>query len=102
MFRRSEGRRSRHTAADMDMEKLVDKQTAEKTLLIDTELRERLYACVSELQPRDRMIVGLHLEAMTHRDISEVVGVSENHVGVLLHRLKPVLKKCITGEENDS
>lgn len=101
MFRRSEGRRSRQTAKELKIESLADDRSTEQTLRIDTELREKLYACVSQLQPRDRMIVSLHLEALSHREISEVVGVRESHVGVLLHRLKPVLKRCITGDKNE-
>lgn len=99
MHRRREGRRQRNIILDPAIDQETLKSEEDRGLRIDTELRKRLHDCVSQLQPRDRMIVSLHLEEMSHREIAKVIGIGESHVGVLLHRLKPILKKCITGEK---
>ena len=97
MFRRSQGRQKRHLKPSAEVEKLAAREPLEPEF--DEEVRKKLYYCVSRLQSRYRMVVSLHLEGMAYGQISEVIGISSSHVGVVLHRLKPILKKCITGEE---
>lgn len=96
MFRRSQGRRRRHLDPMAEVEKLAGRQSIEPEF--DEEVRKKLYYCVSRLQSRDRMVVSLHLEGMAYSQIAEVIGINGSHVGVVLHRLKPALKRCITGE----
>ena len=43
---------------------------------------------VAGLGPADRAFFVLYLEDLTYRQIAEVTGLSESHVGVKLHRLK--------------
>lgn len=43
---------------------------------------------VSGLGPADKALFLLYLEDLTYRQIAEVTGLSESHVGVKLHRLK--------------
>ncbi len=50
--------------------------------------RERLYAAIGRLGDVDRAVVMLHLEGHSHREISEVLGISENNAGVKLHRIR--------------
>jgi RNA polymerase sigma-70 factor (ECF subfamily) len=49
---------------------------------------EWLYALIRELPPLDRTVLLLHLDRLSHREIGEVTGMSENHVGVRLHRIR--------------
>ena len=43
---------------------------------------------VAGLGPADKALFLLYLEDLTYRQIAEVTGLSESHVGVKLHRLK--------------
>lgn len=43
---------------------------------------------VSSLETAERALFVLYLEDLTYRQIAEVTGLSESHVGVKLHRLK--------------
>jgi RNA polymerase sigma-70 factor (ECF subfamily) len=43
---------------------------------------------VSGLGPAEKALFVLYLEDLTYRQIAEVTGLSESHVGVKLHRLK--------------
>jgi RNA polymerase sigma-70 factor (ECF subfamily) len=47
-----------------------------------------LYALIRELPPPDRTVLMLHLERLSHREIGEITGLTENNVGVRLHRIK--------------
>lgn len=49
---------------------------------------EWLYALIRKLAPIDRTVLMLHLERLSHREIGEVTSLTENNVGVRLHRIK--------------
>jgi RNA polymerase sigma-70 factor (ECF subfamily) len=53
----------------------------------DTRL-EWLYTLIRKLPPLDRTVLMLHFDQISHREIGEVTGLSENNVGVRLHRIK--------------
>jgi len=48
---------------------------------------------VAGLGPADKALFVLYLEDLTYRQIAEVTGLSESHVGVKLHRLKQAFMK---------
>ena len=43
---------------------------------------------IAGLGPTDRAVFVLYLEDLSYREIAEVVGLTESHVGVKIHRLK--------------
>lgn len=55
------------------------------------ELLDRLYICVRALPPGERSLVLLSLDGMSYREISELMGLTENHVGVVLTRARKKL-----------
>lgn len=55
------------------------------------ELVERLYAAIRELPKSDAALVLLYLDGLTYREMAEVLGISENHVGVKLSRARQTL-----------
>ncbi|MCW8880051.1 MAG: sigma-70 family RNA polymerase sigma factor [Kangiellaceae bacterium] len=57
-----------------------------------------LLECISALDDLDRSIMMLHLEELSYRDISEIVGISENHVAVKVKRAKSKLLKCFNSK----
>lgn len=58
------------------------------------ELLTRLYAQIRELPTGERSLVLLSLEGLSYREISELTGLTENHVGVTLSRAR---QKLATG-----
>jgi RNA polymerase sigma-70 factor (ECF subfamily) len=54
-------------------------------------LLERLHACIAQLETYDRLIISLVLEEMPYKDIAEVLGITLNHVGVKINRIKQKL-----------
>ena len=59
---------------------------------------ERLYTAIDELDRIDRMIVTMQLDGRSYREIAEVIGISESHVGVKLHRIRKVLARSLRKE----
>jgi RNA polymerase sigma factor (sigma-70 family) len=47
-----------------------------------------LYALIRELPPLDRTVLMLHFDRLSHKEIGEIIGLSENTVGVRMHRIK--------------
>ena len=62
------------------------------------EENEKLIAlrkCVKRLNEADKAIVALYLEGVVYREISSILGLSENHVAVKVKRIKSKLFNCI-------
>lgn len=63
-----------------------------------TEEHERLIklrACIKKLNDADRAVITLYLEELPYRQISEITGLTENHVAVMIKRIKDKLLNCI-------
>lgn len=57
------------------------------------ESADALYQAIRELNDIDRMIVTLHLDGYENEEISEIAGITKNHVAVKLHRIKETLTR---------
>ena len=55
------------------------------------ELLDRLYARIRDLPPGERSIVLLSLDGLSYREIGELTGLTETHVGVTLTRTRQKL-----------
>ena len=53
--------------------------------------KERLYKAIRTLSETERAIISLHLDGYDNREVSELLGISANLVGVKLHRAKQQL-----------
>ncbi|MDZ7771159.1 MAG: sigma-70 family RNA polymerase sigma factor [Balneolaceae bacterium] len=58
-----------------------------------------LYDAISHLNPSEKAILSMYLEDFSYAEIAYVTDITENHVGVKLHRIKKKLSKIIE-EEN--
>jgi len=63
----------------------------------DRELLEQLYAAIHGLAEFDRALVLLSLDGLAYREIAEVTGLTENHVGVALTRARQRLAARLKG-----
>lgn len=59
---------------------------------------ERLYRAIHGLPKVDAALVLLYLEEMSYREMAEVLGISEGHVGVKLNRAKKALRGLMEGD----
>lgn len=54
-----------------------------------------LRKCVKKLNESDKAVVALYLEGLAYREISNILGLSENHIAVKVKRIKSKLLNCI-------
>jgi RNA polymerase sigma factor (sigma-70 family) len=52
------------------------------------DLQEQLLAAIKQLDPADKALILLYLEDIGYKEIAEITGITENHVGVKLNRIK--------------
>jgi RNA polymerase sigma-70 factor (ECF subfamily) len=50
-----------------------------------------LYRTIESLPPGDKALILLYLDDLSYQEISEITGLSENHVGVKINRIKKKL-----------
>jgi RNA polymerase sigma-70 factor (ECF subfamily) len=60
---------------------------------------ERLYAAIERLDETDRALVMLYLDERSYREMAEILGISESHVGVKLHRIRKRMGEWLVEEE---
>lgn len=62
------------------------------------ETTAQLAGCMAKLGDVQRAVVTLRvLEELSGHEAAEALGVTPNHVGVLLHRARKELERCMTG-----
>ena len=57
-----------------------------------------LYECISKLPDAGKSLMLLFLEDLSYKAISEITGITENHVAVKLSRIKKKLFTCINNK----
>jgi len=57
--------------------------------------QERLFVALKQLNDSDKAIVTLYLEDLSYQQIADIIGISENYVGVKLNRIKTKIQKLI-------
>jgi RNA polymerase sigma factor (sigma-70 family) len=67
-------------------------QVADKQASPDS---EALYVAIRQLGEVERMIIMLHLDGYDNEEIAEIAGLTKNHIGVKLHRIKEQLTKTL-------
>lgn len=56
----------------------------------------KLRNCIRKLNDADRAVITLFLEELPYKEIAEITGLTENHVAVIIKRIKAKLLTCIT------
>lgn len=74
--------------------------TAEQVQHRDTV--EQLYRAIHQLPKADAALVLLYLDELSYREMAEVLGISENNVGVKLNRAKKSLSALMNGKSHGS
>lgn len=64
-------------------------------LASEDDRKERLFAATKKLDDAEKALVVLYLEEMSYKEIADIIGISENYVGVRLNRIKEKIKKLL-------
>jgi len=65
------------------------------------EMIERLYAAIRQLSKVDASLALMHLDGLSYQEMAEVIGVSENYVGVKLNRIRKQLASQLKGPNDE-
>lgn len=74
--------------------------SAEQAQIRDTV--EQLYKAIHQLPSADTALVLLYLDDLSYREMAEILGISENNVGVKLNRAKKRLSELMGGPPDGS
>ena len=71
------------------------------SVLDDEKRLALLHRLIGQLKPMDRQVVLLHLDDLDATQISEVTGLSVNHVAVKIHRARRLLVQLYEGSRHE-
>lgn len=92
--RKSQRRRDRQIPL-LEVEDVPAVGNADVQRLRDKEVVERLYTAIRQLSKADAALVLLYLDDMSYREMAEVLGISENNLGVKLSRVRKQLAELM-------
>jgi RNA polymerase sigma factor (sigma-70 family) len=82
-------------------EKIPDIQDDSEQELLDRQFK-LLYKSIEKLDKVEKAIIMLYLEGSSYEEIAEIIGITSNHVGVKLNRIKAKLKSLINFLDNEN
>lgn len=59
---------------------------------------EQMAACIHQLPEADRLMITLMLEGKSYKEIAAIMGLTVNHIGVKINRIKLRLQKMIKAQ----
>jgi RNA polymerase sigma-70 factor (ECF subfamily) len=65
--------------------------------LPEQEIVEQLYAAIRQLPKVDASLALMHLDGLSYQEMAEVLGISENYIGVKLNRIRKQLAEQLKG-----
>ena len=69
--------------------------------LAEHEIVERLYAAIRQLPKVDASLALMHLDGLSYQEMAEVLGISENYIGVKLNRIRKQLADQLKGATDE-
>ena len=63
----------------------------------DDDLVQQLYTAIRQLPKLDASLALMHLDGLSYREMSEVLGITESNVGVKLNRIRKQLAEMLKG-----
>jgi RNA polymerase sigma-70 factor (ECF subfamily) len=60
---------------------------------------EELHEAINQLKEPEKSIILLYLDGFSHKEISDVIGISSNYVGVKINRTKTIISKKLNIHE---
>jgi RNA polymerase sigma factor (sigma-70 family) len=82
-------------------EKIPDIQDDSEQELLDRQFK-LLYTSIEKLDKVEKAIIMLYLEGSSYEEIADIIGITGNHVGVKLNRIKAKLKSLINFLDNEN
>lgn len=72
-------------------------QSSHVDSMVDREIVEQLYAAIRGLPRVDASLALMHLDGISYQEMADVLGISENYIGVKLNRIRKLLAEQFKG-----
>ena len=82
----------------LEVQAVASQESDGAELVQQRELVEQLYNAIHQLPKTDAALVLLYLDELSYREMADVLGISESHVGVKLNRAKTETERIDAGE----
>ena len=96
-WRRLERRRRERHETFLKLDVSPRAQPSHVELPPEQEIVERLYTAIRQLPKVDVSLALMHLDGLSYQEMAEVLGISENYVGVKLNRIRKQLAEQLKG-----
>ena len=96
-WRREERRRRKGHETFLKFDVSPQMQPSHADALPAQEIIEQLYATIRQLPKVDASLALMHLDGLSYSEMAEVLGISENCIGVKLNRIRKQLGKQLKG-----
>ncbi len=96
-WRRGANRREQRIEAARDVSEIAAGTASPAEDISERDLLEKLYATIHALPDFDRALILLQLDGLAYREMAEIAGLTENHVGVALTRARQRLAETMKG-----
>jgi RNA polymerase sigma factor (sigma-70 family) len=87
--------KAKRMRVDIEGIQILDDSADLQNNLENFEKSKMLHECISKLGDAEKSLILLFLEDLSYKAISEITGITENHVAVKISRIKKKLFNCI-------
>lgn len=94
-WHRDERRRQARQRGLHEVGELPDTGVGSSTQADERETVDQLYAAIRQLPKADTALILLYLDDLSYREMAEVLGITENNLGVKLSRAKQALRALL-------
>jgi RNA polymerase sigma-70 factor, ECF subfamily len=96
-WKRTERRRHRKHETFIQFDTSSREQASHVDSMVEREIIDQLYAAIRGLPRVDASLALMHLDGISYQEMSEVLGMSENYIGVKLNRIRKQLADQMKG-----
>jgi RNA polymerase sigma-70 factor, ECF subfamily len=100
-WRRGERRRQRKHAEYLQNGSAAGSAAGHTGANPQQEIIDRLYDAIRQLPPVDASLAIMHLDGLSYQEMAEVLGISENYIGVKLTRIRRQLADRLQGATDE-
>jgi RNA polymerase sigma-70 factor, ECF subfamily len=100
-WRRGERRRREKHETFLKFDVSPQVQPSDVDALPEQEIIEQLYAAIRQLPKVDASLALMHLDGLSYAEMAEVLGISENYIGVKLNRIRKQLAEQLKGASDE-
>jgi len=100
-WRRGERRRREGHETFLKSDISPQVQPSHLDALPEQEIVAQLYAAIRQLPKVDASLTLMHLDGLSYQEMAEVLGISENYIGVKLNHLRKQLADQLKGSDDE-